>query len=60
MEFFYLAYQTGDPQFADKPMEVFKMLRDNNDPEDGLYAAHLNTNTLQFASESFILFDSFF
>jgi len=55
MEFFHLAYRTGNSEFADKPMKVFKMLRDNNDPEDGLYPAHIDSFTGNFFGESLIL-----
>jgi len=56
MEFFHLAYQTGDSKFADKPMKVFKMLRDIR-PQSGLFSTSINQLTGSFAGN--ILFIPF-
>ena len=47
LEFLYLAYHTKNSTFAEKPMAVFKTLRDMK-PKDGLYHVFFDLETGRF------------
>ena len=50
LEFFHLAYRTGNPVFAEKPMKVFRILKDLQ-PSNGLYSSHIVAETGESAGE---------
>ncbi len=58
MEFLYLAYHTKKAVFADKPMAVFKKLRDLR-PKDGLYSVYIDSRTGVFGGLLSALFGHF-
>jgi len=53
LEFFHLAYQTGKPEFADKPMKVFKTPRDQDHSDDGLFGVNIHPENGASSGEFF-------